>query len=100
MQKVSLDTHPFWKDQKNWIDRIFKLLKEKPSENKIEIRPFAIEICPWGSKSFQTLKIDDELMIVKYMNQYVFDVIEKVYQKFKTSKINLVLYWKGLLRYF
>ena len=90
------DTHPFWKDQKNWIDRIFKFLKkEKPSENKIEIRPFAIEICPWGSKSFQTLKIDDEFIdneLVKYMNQYVFDVIEKVYQKnIFPSKINLVL---------
>ena len=96
MQKnfPTYDTHPFWQNQDKWIDRIFKDLgKEKPSEKKI--KPFAIEICPWGSKSFQKLKIDDEFIdneLVKYMNQYVFDVIEKVYQKdyLVLSKINLV----------
>ena len=79
------DSHPFWKDQKNWIDRIFENLgKEKPSEKKI--KPFAIEICPWGSKSFQKLKIDDPL--IDYMDQYVFDVIEKL---IKNSKLKIVL---------
>ena len=75
----------FWQDQKNWIDRIFENLgKEKPSEKKI--KPFAIEICPWGSKSFQKLKIDDPL--IDYMDQYVFDVIEKVIDN---SKLKIVL---------
>ena len=38
----------FWKKQADWIDRIFENLeKEKPSEK--QIKPFAIEICPWGS---------------------------------------------------
>ena len=84
-------THPFWKKQDDWIDRIFeKLGKEKPSkEPEPPLLPFAIEICPWGSKKFQTLKIDHEL--IKYMDQYVFDVIEKVNQKnIFPSKIKLV----------
>ena len=78
----------FWQKQDKWIDRIFvELGKEKPSEK--DIKPFAIEICPWGSKKFQTLKIDHEL--IKYMNEYVFDVIEKVNQKnIFPSKIKLV----------
>ena len=62
----------FWQKQADWIDRIFENLdKEKPS--KKEIKPFAIEICPWGSKSFQTLKIDET--IIDYLDQHVFDVI-------------------------
>ena len=81
------DTHSFWRDQKNWIDRIFKNLgKEKPSLK--DIKPFAIEICPWGSKSFQTLKIKKDDPLIKYMDQHVFDVIEKVIEH---SKLKVVL---------
>jgi hypothetical protein len=94
------DTHVFWKDQKIWIDRIFKLLgEEKPSEKKI--KPFAIEICPWGSKSWLALKIEKDRIkkidiptnfFLKYLDNYVFNIIEKVIQKniFK-SKIKIVL---------
>ena len=80
----------FWQNQKNWIDRIFKKLgKDAPSENKI--KPFAIEICPWGSKKFQNLKIKKDDPLIKYMDQHVFDVIEKVNQKnIFPSKIKLV----------
>ena len=81
------DTHPFWQDQKNWIDRIFeKLGKDAPSENKI--KPFAIEICPWGSKSFQKLKIKKDDSLIEYMDHYVFDVSEKVIEY---SKLKIVL---------
>lgn len=81
------DTHPFWKNQDKWIDRIFKDLgKGKPSEKKI--KPFAIEICPWGSKSFQKLKIKKDDPLIKYMDHYVFDVIEKVIEH---SKLKMVM---------
>ena len=77
----------FWQNQKNWIDRIFKKLgKVAPSENKI--KPFAIEICPWGSKSFQKLKIKKDDSLIKYMDKHVFDVIEKVIEY---SKLKIVL---------
>jgi hypothetical protein len=102
------DTHQFWKDQKGWIDRIFKFLEEeKPSEKKI--KPFAIEICPWASKSWLGLEIKKETKkfkkgelrisvldiptedFFKYLDNYVFDVIEKVNQKnIFPSKIKLV----------
>lgn len=79
------DTHNFWEKQKNWIDRIFEFLeKEKPSEK--HIKPFAIEICPWGSKSFQTLNIDPP--IISYLDKYVFDIIDKA---IKNSKLKIVL---------
>lgn len=81
------DTHPFWKKQDKWIDRIFeKLGKDEPSENKI--KPFAIEICPWGSKKFQKLKIKKDDPLIKYMDHYVFDVIKKVIEN---SKLKIVL---------
>ena len=81
------DTHPFWKKQDGWIDRIFKnLSKEKPSLK--DIKPFAIEICPWGSKSFQKLKINEDDSLIKYMDLHVFDVIEKVIEY---SKLKIVL---------
>jgi hypothetical protein len=81
------DTHPFWQNQDKWIDRIFEDLgKEKPSEKKI--KPFAIEICPWGSKSFQKLKIKKDDPLIKYMDKHVFDVIEKVIEN---SKLKIVL---------
>lgn len=77
----------FWQEQKNWIDRIFvELGKEKPSEK--DIKPFAIEICPWGSKKFQTLKIKKDDPLIEYMDHYVFDVIEKVIEN---SKLKIVL---------
>lgn len=77
----------FWQNQKNWIDRIFENLgKEKPSLK--DIKPFAIEICPWGSKSFQKLKIKKDDPLIKYMDQHVFDVIEKVIEY---SKLKIVL---------
>jgi hypothetical protein len=80
-------THPFWQNQDKWIDRIFKDLgKGKPSEKKI--KPFAIEICPWGSKSFQKLKIKKDDSLIKYMDKHVFDVIEKVIEY---SKLKIVL---------
>lgn len=85
----------FWKDQEIWIDRIFEILdEEKPSDKKngVEIKPFAIEICPWGSKSWLGLDIKKETkdlkkldipikLFLKYLDDYVFDVIEKVIQK-------------------
>jgi hypothetical protein len=97
---TSYNTHLFWKDQKIWIDRIFKLLgEEKPSEKKI--KPFAIEICPWGSKSWLDLKIKKERIkqidiptnfFLKYLDNYVFNIIEKVIQKnIFRSKIKIVL---------
>ncbi|MDB9963990.1 hypothetical protein OAD50_02835 [Vicingaceae bacterium] len=74
----------FWKKQADWIDRIFENLeKEKPSEK--QIKPFAIEICPWGSKSFQTLKMDDHL--IGYMDKHVFDIIGKANEN---SKLQIV----------
>lgn len=83
------DSHSFWQDQKNWIDRIFKILdKDAPVPSEKKIKPFAIEICPWGSKSFQTLKIKKDDPLIKYMDNYVFDVIEKVIEH---SKLKVVL---------
>ena len=80
-------THPFWQNQDKWIDRIFEDLgKGKPSEKKL--KPFAIEICPWGSKSFQKLKIKKDDPLIKYMDHYVFDVIEKVIEH---SKLKMVM---------
>ena len=86
----------FWQDQDDWINRIFeKLGKEKPPKEPEPLLPFAIEICPWGSKKFQTLKIDHEL--IKYMNEYVFDVIEKVNQKnIFPSKIKSFILFKNM----
>jgi len=103
------DTHQFWKDQKGWIDRIFKFLEEeKPSEK--EIKPFAIEICPWASKSWLGLEIKKETKkfkkrelrisvldiptedFFKYLDNYVFNIIEKVNKKnLFPSKIKIVL---------
>jgi len=83
------DSHSFWQDQKNWIDRIFKILdKDAPVPSEKKIKPFAIEICPWGSKSFQTLEIKKDDPLIKYMDHYVFDVIEKVIEH---SKLKVVL---------
>ena len=81
------DTHPFWKKQIDWIDRIFeKLGKETPSKNPEPLKPFAIEICPWGSHSFQKLKIDTQM--ISYLDKNVFDIIKKVN---KHSKFKIVL---------
>ena len=92
------DTHPFWQKQDDWIDRIFeKLGKDAPSEN--EIKPFAIEICPWGSKSWLGLGIKKESKkinnldistsyFLNYLNNFVFDVIEKVIDN---SKLKIIL---------
>ena len=74
----------FWKKQADWIDRIFQNLeKEKPSQK--HIKPFALEMCPWGSKSFQTPKIDHRLS--EYMDKYVFDIIDKACEN---SKLKMV----------
>ena len=81
------DTHPFWQKQDKWIDRIIvEFCKDAPSEKKI--KPFAIEICPWGSKKFQNLKIKKDDPLIEYMDQHVFDVIEKVIDN---SKLKIVL---------
>ena len=76
----------FWQKQIKWIARIFSEL-DINSENLL---PFAIEICPWGSKSFQKLEIGerDKDKIVEYMHHYVFDVIEKV---ITNSRLKMVL---------
>ena len=55
----------FWQNQAKWIDRIFQNLDNQLDMNDSEkIRPFAIEICPWGSKAFQKLDIYDMSEIV------------------------------------
>ena len=106
------DTHPFWKKQDGWIDSIFKkiLVEEKLVEEKLyqynpetkkeeKLRPFAIEICPWGSKSWLGLDIEEEskeinnldistIYFLKYLNNFVFDVIEKVIEH---SKLKIIL---------
>ena len=106
------DTHPFWKKQDGWIDSIFKkiLVEEKLVEEKLyqynpetkkeeKLRPFAIEICPWGSKSWRGLGIKKEskeinnldistIYFLKYLNNFVFDVIEKVIEH---SKLKIIL---------
>tara|TARA_B100000683_G_C12493540_1_gene555411 strand:+ start:2228 stop:3127 length:900 start_codon:yes stop_codon:yes gene_type:complete len=74
----------FWQKQIKWIARIFSDL-DVNSENHL---PFAIEICPWGSKSFQKLKIKKDDPLIKYMHHYVFDVIEKVIEH---SKLKMVM---------
>lgn len=74
----------FWQKQIKWIARIFSEL-DINSENLL---PFAIEICPWGSKSFQKLKIKKDDPLIKYMDHYVFDVIEKVIEH---SKLKMVM---------
>ena len=79
----------FWQDQDDWINRIFeKLGKEKPPKEPEPLLPFAIEICPWGSKKFQNLKIKKDDPLIEYMDQHVFDVIEKVIEY---SKLKIVL---------
>lgn len=86
-------THPFWENQDKWIDEIFeKLGIEKPPKKPMPpLLPFAIEICPWGSKKFQNLKIKKDDPLIEYMDQHVFDVIKKVNQKnIFPSKIKLV----------
>ena len=109
------DTHPFWKKQDKWIDRIdsiFKkiLVEEKLVEEKlyrydpkikekVKLKPFAIEICPWGSKSWLGLGIEKEskeinnldistIYFLKYLNNFVFDVIEKAIDN---SKLKIIL---------
>jgi hypothetical protein len=69
----------FWQDQANWFKRIFK----ERLEFDIEKKPFAIEICPWNSESWLALKINEEM--VNYLNEHVFNVIEKAikYSDFK-----------------
>lgn len=91
-------THPFWEKQDGWIDGIFENLgKDAPSEK--EIKPFSIEICPWGSKSWLGLGIKKEskkinnldistIYFLYYLNNFVFDVIEKVIDN---SKLKIVL---------
>jgi hypothetical protein len=54
-------------------------------EFDIEKKPFAIEICPWNSESWLALKINEE--IVNYLNEHVFNVIEKA---IKYSDIKIV----------
>ena len=103
-------THPFWKKQDDWIDKIFKKIlgdneklyqydpvtKEKEKE---KLKPFAIEICPWGSKSWLGLDIKKEskelknleistTYFLKYLNNFVFDVIEKAIDN---SKLKIIL---------
>ena len=106
------DTHPFWKKQDGWIDSIFKkiLVEEKLVEEKLyqynpetkkeeKLKPFAIEICPWGSKSWLGLDIEEEskeinnldistIYFLKYLNNFVFDVIEKAIDN---SKLKIIL---------
>ena len=97
----------FWQKQDGWIDRIFKknLGEEKlylynPETKKEEkLKPFAIEICPWGSKSWLGLGIKKEskelknlnistIFFLKYLNNFVFDVIEKAIDN---SKLKIIL---------
>lgn len=74
----------FWQKQADWIDRIFQNIeKEQPSEKGL--KPFAIELCPWGSKTFPTLKIDKDT--IEYMDQNVFNVIEKATEH---SKLKII----------
>ena len=101
------NTHPFWKKQDDWIDNIFKkiLVEEKlyqyspETKKKEKLKPFAIEICPWGSKSWLGLGIKKEskklknlnistIFFLKYLNNLVFDVIEKA---IVNSKLKIVL---------
>ena len=101
------NTHPFWKKQDDWIDNIFKkiLVEEKlyqyspETKKKEKLKPFAIEICPWGSKSWLGLGIKKESkklknlnistnFFLKYLNNLVFDVIEKA---IVNSKLKIVL---------
>jgi hypothetical protein len=106
------DTHEFWEKQDGWIDSIFKkilveeiLVEEKlyqynPETKKEEkLKPFAIEICPWGSKSWLGLGINKESKkinkldistsyFLNYLNNFVFDVIEKVIDN---SKLKIIL---------
>jgi hypothetical protein len=71
----------FWQDQSNWFKRIFI----KSEEFDIYKKPFAIEICPWNSESWLTLKINEE--IVNYLDENVFNVIENA---IKNSDIKIV----------
>jgi len=106
------NTHPFWQKQDDWIDSIFKkilveeiLVEEKlyqynpETKKKEKLKPFAIEICPWGSKSWLGLGIKKEskklknlnistIFFLKYLNNLVFDVIEKA---IVNSKLKIVL---------
>lgn len=72
----------FWQNQLKWIDRLFNHI----GVIKTNKRPLAIEICPWGSQSWGTLEINDK--IIDYMDQYVFNVIEKA---IKYSDLKIVL---------
>lgn len=66
----------FWQKQKKWFERMGYSGSKKP---------FAIEICPWNSKSWKALKIDQD--IVDYLDKKVFDVVEKA---IKHSDIKMV----------
>ena len=101
-------THPFWKKQDDWIDKIFKkilgdnekLYQYDPvTKEKEKLKPFAIEICPWGSKSWLGLDIKKDskelknleistIYFLKYLNNFVFDVIEKAIDN---SKLKIIL---------
>ena len=101
----------FWQDQDGWIDSIFenifdkKVAEEKlyqydpETKKKVKLKPFAIEICPWGSKSWLPLDLKKEIKklkkldistiyFFKYLNNFVFDVIEKAIDN---SKLKIVL---------
>jgi hypothetical protein len=72
--QMQLEGYPskFWNKQFNWI----KNIDNDTLENKL---PFAIEICPWHSKKWKSLKkISPNLN--KHIKENVFDLIEEVIQ--------------------
>lgn len=80
--QMKLKEYPskFWNKQFKWIEN----LTDNNSNSKL---PFAIEICPWHSKKWKSLKgISDELN--SYIQENVFEVIN-VAIKFSSMKIVL-----------
>lgn len=57
----------WWKPRKVWLDNFV----EKTTNIKTTLAPFAIELCPWHSKSWKDLKYKEDEYLKNYILTYV-----------------------------